>query len=194
MKIGIMGGTFDPIHFGHLLMAEQAREAMKLDQVWFIPTGAPPHKQGKEITAAEDRLKMVQVAIRDHPQFRCLDIEIQRQGPSYTLHTVQQLTHIYPKFHFYLIMGADMVKNLPQWYKIEEILQLVGVIGLHRPGYIATDIPDFIENHVYWVEKMIETNLSSTFIKEQIQSDKSVRYMIPDSVYQYIKEQSLYGS
>lgn len=194
MRIGIIGGTFDPIHYGHLLIAEQAREVMELDQVWFVPAGDPPHKKDKHISPAEQRLYMVQLAIANHPCFHVNDLEIKRLGPSYTLLTVQELSKQFPDIQFFLIMGEDMVKNLPQWYKIEEILQYVQIIGLHRPGVMAEDIPDFVEKHVHWVEETVETNLSSTFIQKQIRLGKSVRYMVPDPVYQYIKEQNLYGS
>lgn len=194
MRVGIIGGTFDPIHYGHLLIAEQAREAMNLDQVWFVPAGDPPHKQHKHISPAEQRLHMVRLAVANHPCFQVNDLEIQRSGPSYTLLTIQQLSKQYPDIQFFLIMGEDMVKNLPQWYKIEKILQYVQIIGLHRPGVMADNIPDFVEKHVHWVEEAVEIKLSSTFIQKQVRSGKSVRYMVPDPVYQYMKEQSLYGS
>lgn len=194
MRVGIMGGTFDPIHYGHLLIAEQAREAMNLDYVWFVPAGDPPHKKHKRISSAEQRLQMVRLAIANHPCFQVNDLEIKRSGPSYTLLTIQELSKQFPDIQFFLIMGEDMVKNLPQWYKIEKILQYVQIIGLHRPGVIADDIPDFVEKQVHWVEEAVEIKLSSTFIQKQVRSGKSVRFMVPDPVYQYMKEQSLYGS
>ncbi|SDZ24391.1 nicotinate-nucleotide adenylyltransferase [Thermoactinomyces sp. DSM 45892] len=194
MRIGIMGGTFDPIHHGHLLIAEQAREGMNLDQVWFVPAGDPPHKRHKTITSAKHRLHMVQLATENHPCFQVKDIEIKRSGPSYTLLTIQEFTKQYPDAHFFLIMGEDMVKNLPEWYRIEKILQYVQIIGLHRPGTKADDIPNYIDKHVCWIEDVVEIRLSSTFVQKQVRLGKSVRYMVPDLVDQYIKEQGLYGS
>ncbi len=145
MKVGIFGGTFDPIHFGHLLLAEQAREAASLHEIWFIPAGEPPHKQGKPVTPAMERKKMVELAIEGHPQFKVNPIELMRSGPSYTVDTIMELKKQNPHVEFFLLVGADMVKNLPKWYKIKEIIQNVQVIGLGRPGFDHDALPEYIE-------------------------------------------------
>lgn len=194
MKIGIFGGTFDPIHFGHLLLAEQAMELIPLDEVWFIPTGEPPHKQGKKITAAEHRYQMVLLATQEHPSFRVSRMELDRQGPSYTIDTIQTLTQMHPNDQFFLLVGADMVKDLPRWYKIKKILQFVHVVGLGRLGIKEEKIPDDIHERLTWIPDAVETNISSTTIRDRLALGKSIRYMVPEQVRQYIKENGLYGS
>jgi nicotinate-nucleotide adenylyltransferase len=194
MKVGIFGGTFDPIHFGHLLLAEQAREAAFLHEIWFIPAGEPPHKQGKPVTPAMERKKMVELAIEGHPQFKVNPIELMRSGPSYTVDTIMELKKQNPHVEFFLLVGADMVKNLPKWYKIKEIIQNVQVIGLGRPGFDHDALPEYIEERLMWIPDAVETNISSSIIRERLMLNRSVRYLVPDSVYKYIKEQGLYGS
>jgi len=194
MRIGIFGGTFDPIHLGHLLLAEQALEAARLDEVWFIPAGEPPHKQGKTITMAEHRYRMVLLATEGHPRFRVSRIELDRKGPSYTVDTIETLTHMNPNDHFFLLVGADMVKDLPRWYKIKKILQFVHVIGLGRLGIGREEVPVEISERLVWIPDAIETNISSTTIRERLAQGKSVRYLVPERVRQYIKENGLYGS
>lgn len=194
MKVGIFGGTFDPIHFGHLLLAEQAREAASLHEIWFIPAGEPPHKQGKPLTPAEERKKMVELAVEGHPQFKVNPIELMRSGPSYTVDTIMELKKQNPHVEFFLLVGADMVKNLPKWYKIKEIIQNVQVIGLGRPGFDHDALPEYIEERLMWIPDAVETNISSSIIRERLMLNRSVRYLVPDSVYKYIKEQGLYGS
>jgi nicotinate-nucleotide adenylyltransferase len=194
MKVGIFGGTFDPIHFGHLLLAEQAREAASLHEIWFIPAGEPPHKQGKPLTPAAERKKMVELAVEGHPQFKVNPIELMRSGPSYTVDTIKELKKQNPHVEFFLLVGADMVKNLPKWYKIKEIIQNVHVIGLGRPGVDHDALPEYIEERLMWIPDAVETNISSSIIRKRLMLNRSVRYLVPDSVYKYIKEQGLYGS
>ncbi|MFD1425609.1 nicotinate-nucleotide adenylyltransferase [Kroppenstedtia sanguinis] len=194
-KIGIYGGTFDPIHIGHLMMAEQARQAVGLEEVWFVPASTPPHK--RDVSAsAKDRLAMVERAVADHPSFRVSRAEMDRSGPSYTVDTVRLLCQEQPDTRFFLIMGADMVLDLPRWVRIEEILASVEVIGLMRVG-VKLDrrrIPDHIKNRVTWVREGVWVNLSSTWIRERVAAGGSVRYFVPESVRQYMEEHRLYES
>jgi nicotinate-nucleotide adenylyltransferase len=194
MRVGILGGTFDPIHLGHLLLAEQAVEEGKLDQVWFIPAAAPPHKPHHTITAAHHRVEMISLAIQDQPRFALSRIELERQGPSYTFHTVTQLVEKHDNCQFFLLIGADMVKDLRNWYKMKEMLQFVQVIGLERPGVDAKGIAAEIATQVIWISQGIKTNISATMIRHRITQGKSVRYLIPTLVHQYLKEHRLYGS
>lgn len=194
MKVGIFGGTFDPIHFGHLLLAEQARETASLHEIWFIPAGEPPHKQGKSITSAKERKKMVELAVEGNPQFKVHPIELMRTGPSYTIDTIKELKNHHPQDEFFLLVGADMVKDLPKWYKIKEIIQNVQVIGLGRPGFDQGELPGFIEERLMWIQDAVETNVSSSIIRKRLMLGRSVRYLVPDPVYKYIKEKGLYGS
>ncbi|MBA4493076.1 nicotinate-nucleotide adenylyltransferase [Paenactinomyces guangxiensis] len=194
MKVGIFGGTFDPIHMGHLLLAQQALEEVPLDHVWFIPASEPPHKQDKQITPSDHRVRMVELAIENNPAFCLSRIELDRQGPSYTVDTVQELAETYPNHQFFLLVGADMVKDLPHWYKIKKILQFVQVIALGRPGVDLEPLAADIAASVTWISGGIETNLSSTLIRHRVAQGKTVRYLVPDSVCQYMKEHGLYGT
>ncbi|KPC74691.1 nicotinate-nucleotide adenylyltransferase [Laceyella sacchari] len=194
MRVGIFGGTFDPIHLGHLILAEQAREVAALDQVWFIPAAEPPHKLDKRISASNHRVNMVRLAIQHHPCFQLSTMELERKGPSYTHDTVRMLSEAHPDAQFYLLVGADMVKDLPNWYKIKEILQSVQVIGLGRPGVEVESLPVYVKNRLHWIPDPTLTNISSTMIRQRLSQGKSARYLVPDAVYQYMKEHGLYGS
>ena len=121
-EIGIMGGTFDPIHNGHLLLGKQAYEEYKLDQIWFMPSGTPPHKKDHKVTDVKDRVAMVQLAIKKFPFFYCSDFEIQRPGNTYTAQTLQLLHQEYPKHRFYFIVGADSLYQIEKWYHPAEVL------------------------------------------------------------------------
>ncbi len=195
MKVGIMGGTFDPIHIGHLLAAERAREEAGLDEVWFMPAYTPPHKPNPPKAAPEQRLEMLKLAIADHPHFRAEDMEMVREGTSYTVDTVDQLCRRHPNVRFCYIIGADMVQYLPHWVRIEDILQKISFIGLQRPGYSIdmSHLPDFIQRGVQ-VAPMPQIELSSTDIRKRCLSGRSVRYMVHEAVYAYIKERRLYES
>jgi nicotinate-nucleotide adenylyltransferase len=188
-----MGGTFDPIHYGHLLLAEQARDLKGLDEIWWIPAGEPPHKRDQLVTPAIHRLRMVELAIQGHPFFRCLDLELKRSGPSYTINTIMELKEQYPNFRFNLILGEDMVYSLPHWYRVEQLLELVSVIAIRRPGIEQAQIPSWIMKRIDWLEDAIEMEVSSTQIRQFLKQGRSIRYMVPCEVEKYIKEHRLYG-
>jgi nicotinate-nucleotide adenylyltransferase len=190
-QVGILGGTFDPIHYGHLLAAEQAREQAGLDEVWFIPARIPPHKEQAGISPGRDRLRMVELAIADHPCFRAMDVELQREGPSYTYDTMLQLTADYPDCRFSFIIGGDMVEILPQWHRFDELIKLVRFIGLARPG---TDYNRASASGYVTFVEMPSWELSSTLIRQKVAAGKSIRYLVPPAVERYIKEQRLYES
>jgi nicotinate-nucleotide adenylyltransferase len=187
-KIGIFGGTFDPPHYGHLLMANEVLHALHLSEIWFMPNHIPPHKQHEQVTNSEDRLHMLKLAIADHPHFKIETIELQRGGPSYTYDTMRQLKAIYPNNEFYFIIGADMVEYLPNWYYIDRLVQLVTFVGVKRPGFsletsyplIEVEIPEFA--------------VSSSLIRERVKQGKSIRYLVPERVRLYIEEKKLYGT
>ncbi|QRG70535.1 nicotinate-nucleotide adenylyltransferase [Brevibacillus choshinensis] len=188
--VGIMGGTFDPIHCGHLLAAEQAREQAGLDEVWFMPTHIPPHKKRDGLTSAATRLQMVELAVADHESFRVTDIELKREGPSYTYDTIVQLVDQFPDCRFSFIIGGDMVEILPKWYRYEELSRLIGFIGLARPGatleQVSREDVTFVEMPVW--------DISSTLIREKAAAGQSIRYLVPNSVERYIKENRFYES
>lgn len=186
-KIGLLGGTFDPPHFGHLLIGEEVYHALQLDEVWFIPSNDPPHKDATT-TNTKDRVQMTELAIQSNPHFKVNKIEMERSGTSYTFDTVQELVQRFNDSQFYFIMGGDMVEYLPKWYKIEELLQLVTFVGVQRSGYSlgspysikTVEIPMF--------------DVSSTLIRERLNNNGSTRYLLPNEVMDYIKENGLYGT
>lgn len=185
-KIGLLGGTFDPPHIGHLTMAEEAYEKLNLDEVWFIPSAEPPHKEQAKVSAV-DRLLMLKVALEPVNYFKINTIELERQGKSYTYDTIQALKEQYPTYQFYFIIGADMVEYLPNWYKIDQLIELVQFVGVKRPDYqLDTSYPVII----------LDTpglDISSTMIRERLKLNRSVKYLIPERVLSLIKEKGLYG-
>lgn len=192
MRIGIMGGTFDPIHIGHMLAAEAAYDTYRLDRVWFMPSHIPPHKQGAG-AAGEERLQMVREAVQGHPAFEAIDHEIRRGGVSYTFQTIRELQELHPGVEFFFIIGADMVNYLPHWEHIEELAQRLVFIGVRRPGYeLALDeLPAFLHDRVKLADMPV-VDISSTDIRERIAAGHSVRYMVPDRVYEFITRGSMY--
>ncbi|WP_099158571.1 nicotinate-nucleotide adenylyltransferase [Virgibacillus ndiopensis] len=184
-RVGILGGTFDPPHLGHLIIAEEVRNELLLDEVWFIPSYEPPHKQ-KASTSSSDRITMVQLAIANNAAFKMNTIEIERLGKSYTFDTMNILNDTYPDTTFYFIIGADMVEYLPHWNRINELIKIVNFVGVKRPGFhLKTE---------YSIQKidipMID--ISSTLIRDRLSANKSVKYLIPQRVETYIKGKRLY--
>ena len=193
MKVGIMGGTFDPLHMGHMLAAEAARDTYSLDEVWFMPSHIPPHKHEAGVSS-EDRLAMVQEAVQGHESFRTLDWEISRGGVSYTIETVRKLQQEYPQLELYFIIGADMVQYLPKWEGIEELVQRLTFIGVGRPGtkLDLAILPANIADKVVLAD-MPQVDISSTMLRERAAEGKSIRYMVPEAVFNYIHRSGLYG-
>jgi nicotinate-nucleotide adenylyltransferase len=195
MKVGIMGGTFDPVHTGHLIAAQFACEQAELDEVWFMPTNVSPHKEQGPKASPEQRWEMVCLATQGHPRFRPFDMELQKGGISYSIDTVNELLKQYPGIHFYYIIGADMVQFLPKWYKVDELVKLITFIGLQRPGYTLdmSLLPEPVRQAVILAEMPL-IELSSTLIRKRQAEHKSIRYLVPDRVCDYIEVSGIYGS
>ncbi|WP_199617440.1 nicotinate-nucleotide adenylyltransferase [Paenibacillus alkalitolerans] len=194
-RIGIMGGTFDPIHTGHLIVAERARETGGFDEIWFIPSHQPPHKPPLQGATPADRVKMVEAAIRGNPYFRLERLEINRGGVSYTIDTVIELKRKYPDDQFVWIIGADMVQYLTYWHRMDEIAEHIEFLGVARPGYNfkQAELPASVRGRISFAD-MPELNISSTEIRDRIRKGLSVRYMLPDQVRILIEENRLYES
>src|SRR5947208_14910068 len=134
MRVGIFGGTFDPVHFGHLVVAEQCREQGRLDRVWFVPAPRPPHKPGPTLTRFDQRVEMLQLALAGNPAFSVSEVEKERSGPSYTVDTVAELLRRHPADEFFLLVGSDTLADLPLWHEPGRLLEMVGLLVVARPG------------------------------------------------------------
>ncbi|WP_070120736.1 nicotinate-nucleotide adenylyltransferase [Bacillus marinisedimentorum] len=186
-NIGILGGTFDPPHYGHLLIAQEAYHQLSLDEVWFMPSNVPPHKEKESDSTAGDRLEMTRCAISGNDAFKLNDVELRRTGPSYTIDTIRLITDKEKDAVFYFIIGSDMVEYLPKWKNIDDLLRYVTFAGVKRPGYsLETEYP------IAEVE-VREFDVSSSFLRERIATGGNVRYYLPDEVRLYIEENGLYA-
>lgn len=186
-RIGILGGTFNPPHLGHLLMAEQVGKQLDLDEVWFMPTSKPPHAPGKKTIAAQHRMEMVQLAIQDNPLFKLQPYEVFKGGVNYTVDTMRHFVNEFPQSDFYFIIGGDSVRDLPTWKNIDELSHLIQFVGIRRPG--TEDIVS--EYPVIWVDSPL-VELSSTEIRLRVYLEQSIRYQVPEAVEDYIYQHKLY--
>lgn len=188
MRVGILGGSFNPIHIGHLILAEEAREKLKLDKVFFIPICLPVHKEAKDLLAAEKRLRMVKLATSGNPYFEALDIEVRRKGKSYTIDTLRDLRQLYPEVDkFFFIVGSDALSYLDSWKDIKEVMKLAKFVVASRPNYPLKDISGNV------LPLVIEpVDISGYRLRQRLKDGESVRYYLPESVYRYIVKEGLY--
>ena len=184
-QIGIMGGTFNPVHIAHLVAAEQALTKLRLDEVWFIPDNIPPHKNAP-LTSAKDRATMLDLATRDNPHFRVKLLELFRGGVSYTIDTLRYLKEKAPQNNYYLIMGSDQVNSCHTWKEAPELAKMATLVGIRRPGY-----PQDPQYPMIWVDAP-DIRLSSTAIRRSVATGTSIRYLVPEPVRLYIEEKGLY--
>lgn len=195
---GIFGGTFDPIHIGHLALAERARADLNLDRVIFVPSAQPPHKSESDITAALHRMNMVRAAVAGNPAFEVSDAEYHRSGPSYTVETMRWFTGRYPDTDYVFLMGADSLLELETWKDVEGIVSLCRLAVVTRPGYhVRADdprlksLPSAVWKRMLYLE-MPGLDISSSEIRTRIAGGRSVRYLVPDEVFRYVTENQLY--
>ncbi|MFN4227765.1 MAG: nicotinate-nucleotide adenylyltransferase [Candidatus Ratteibacteria bacterium] len=187
-KFGIFGGTFDPIHYGHLIIAERAREEFDLECVFFIPCGIPPHK--KKIYASPiERKNMVEIAIKNNPFFKICDIEIVKNKVSYTYETIIEMKKKFPQTNFFLIVGEDSFYDIPNWYKAKKLVKEVVFLVARRSDKKDISI-EYPINYKIISSPFID--ISSTYVRNCIFENKSVKYLIPDEVIEYIKKKGLY--
>ncbi|MCX7826997.1 MAG: nicotinate-nucleotide adenylyltransferase [Verrucomicrobiae bacterium] len=190
MKLGVFGGTFNPIHLGHLLLAEAAAEALALDRVLFIPAATPPHKRPRQLANARDRLRMVRLAIRGNDRFRCSDMEIRRDGPSYSVETLRHLRRLMPGARFFFLIGTDSLRELHTWKEASALARLCEFICVLRPGERAgrSRLRGLRVHHVHGHP----TDISSSDIRARLARGASVRYLMPEPVRRYIQKKRLY--
>jgi len=192
LKIGLMGGTFDPVHLGHLRAAENAREALGLDRVAFLPSGAPPHR-GTPVSSPLDRFAMVCLATAGHPQFLAWDAEVRRPGPSYTVDTVAALLDQRPDDAFVMIVGSDTWPEMLTWREPERLFRLCAVAVVDRPGEETVVAPTPFPG-AKGVARVGGPGfpISATAIRDLVRRGQSVRYLVPDGVSDYIGKRGLY--
>lgn len=199
MRIGIFGGTFDPIHMGHLILAEQCRTQARLDEVWFLPSYHPPHKAEKGVTRFEQRCDMIELAIAGHPSFRLDRIEKELPPPSYTSETLAELHRRHPGTEFHLLMGSDQLPDLPLWYQPVRVIEQAALVVVPRPGvmlWTAERLATALGLEVSQVRlrfvacPMIE--IASRELRRAMADGLSIRYMVPRAVEEYIRDRKLY--
>jgi nicotinate-nucleotide adenylyltransferase len=215
-KIGILGGTFNPIHYGHLAAAEEVLSRLKLDQVLFVPSFLPPHKQDETIPSAVQRQEMVALAITGNPHFTLSDIEVKRQGMSYSVDTVSELRHHHPETELYFITGLDSFLEIQTWKEWQRLLSLCSFVVLSRPGYSFTGLAsiDFLQQAAeklqaldrkelarvllrtgmgsVYLEQIPLYDISSTDIRERVRCGRTIKYLLPESVESSIIKNKLY--
>lgn len=216
-KLGIFGGTFNPIHYGHLVAAEEVRSRLKLDRVLFIPSFLPPHKHEEDVPSAAQRMEMVRLATAGNPSFRPSDIEIKRGGKSYTIDTIEALRQAYPGTELYFITGLDSFLEIQTWHNWERLLAMCGFVVLSRPGYRFADLMKIgfmrhaeqeldrldrgelmhavVRSGAYTVclEMITRYDISSTDIRRRVKEGGAIKYLLPDAVETYIIENRLYA-
>jgi nicotinate-nucleotide adenylyltransferase len=218
MKVGIFGGTFNPIHYGHLRAAEEVREKLRLDRILFIPSGSPPLKR-KEIATAEHRYEMVRLAILDNPFFKLSDIECRRAGRSYTLNTLEELSKADADAEFCFILGIDAFLDIPNWWQPDRLLAATDFIIIARPAFRFADLKaspylkirqsalkgldgsvaetcmaELKTKRKVSLVRLTPIGASSTVIRRLIKQGRSVKYLLPPKVQSYIISNGLYGS
>lgn len=185
-RVGILGGTFNPPHIGHLVIADQVCHQLGLEKIYFMPSANPPHQDEKKAIDAAHRLRMVELATEDNDYFNVEKAEIERGGKSYTYDTIVKLKEENPDTEYYFIIGGDMVEYLPKWYKIDELAQLVEFVGVNRPGY-----PVFSPYPIIWVD-VPSMDISSTLLRKNLKLNCPVNYLIPEKTLKYIRQEGLY--
>jgi nicotinate-nucleotide adenylyltransferase len=212
-RLGIMGGTFDPVHIAHLRVAQEALELLGLDEMLFVPAAEPPHKPGKRILSFEHRWAMLESAVQGNPSFRLSDVEKRIPGKSYTVHSLQKLAEEFPEARFFFVMGLDAFLEINTWFRFTELFRLASMVVSGRPGCSEEHMREFLcENVSEGFVRDRETggykhpdlppvyvlgntliDISSTRIRELAASGRSIRYLVSDGVLEYIEKHHLYA-
>ena len=198
-KIGIFGGTFNPIHLGHIRLGQLVLDEIKLDKILFIPDNTPPHKSNKELASGTDRLEMINISLKDHKNMESSDIELKREGKSYTYETLLELKKQNPNDELFLLTGADMFLTLDKWREPETIFETANIIGVPRVDSDFEKMEEYAEKvikpmgaKVFMLSQTVFDTASSTYVRENIDDYQKIRDMITPEVYGYITEKNLY--
>jgi len=195
MKLGLLGGTFDPVHLGHLILAENCLDACQLDALWFLPTGIPPHKDASQLTPDADRVAMLQLAIAGHAQFSVHTMECEREGVAYTVDTLEQVHTEHPQAELTFLIGGDSLCDLPNWRSPQRIAELAQLVAVNRGSSQPPPIPASLDERV--VSRIQHVSIpgigvSATDIRQRVRRGLSIRYLVPRAVEIYIQEHRLY--
>ncbi|OOE13690.1 nicotinate-nucleotide adenylyltransferase [Fictibacillus arsenicus] len=188
--IGLFGGTFNPPHIGHLIIAQEALKQLNLNEVWWMPASNPPHKKKVEDVSDRHRIEMVKKTIGNNNQFSLSLLEFERSGPSYTIDTIRLLKKKFPNKDFTFIMGGDMVHSLGSWHQIDQLKDLVHFAGVGREGF---PVDEHWERFNVKLIEIPNIGISSTFIRLRAKENSNFRYFVADDVWKYLKEHQLYG-
>ena len=203
MRLGIFGGTFDPVHFGHLALAEECLAVAGLDEVWLVPAASPPHKGGKKLSRFDQRKEMLELAIAGNEKFKVEPMEADRPGPSFTIDTLEEIQKRKPNDELFLIIGGDSALEFSTWKDPAKIASLATIIVRIRPGVIMPTEQEFISQlgkelgvqpKVIFVAGPPYLDVSSSLLKERTSNNKSIRYLLPRAVEVYIQQKKLYLS
>lgn len=200
MRIGVFGGTFDPVHQGHLILAEQARELGPLDQVWFVPAPRPPHKDADSVTRFEQRVEMLQLAIAGQPAFRVDEIEKDRAGPSFSVDTLATFHKLHPEHEYFLLVGSDTVVDISHWREPRRLLAMAGLLAMGRPHNPMPDLSTLRQELQLGSDETLNLkvldapliDISSRDLRRRAAAGRSLRYFLPRAVEVYIQEKRLY--
>jgi nicotinate-nucleotide adenylyltransferase len=200
MRIGVFGGTFDPVHLGHLILAEQCRQLGRLDQVLFVPAARPPHKQQVDVTPFAQRVEMLSLAISGQPAFRIDELEKDRPGPSYTVETLGEIHQREPTAELFLLIGGDMLRDLAMWHRPVEIVALATLLVTGRPGMDLASAGELRARLGLPVESALRMEIvhspligiASNDLRRQVRQGRSIRYQVPRAVEAYIEDKQLY--
>jgi nicotinate-nucleotide adenylyltransferase len=189
-RIGVMGGTFDPVHHGHLVAASEAQIRFALDEVVFVPTGQPYRKSTEAVSPAEDRYLMTVIATASNPRFTVSRVDVDRAGPTYTVDTLQDLAAIFPDDELFFITGADALEQILSWHRADDMFRLAHFVGVTRPGFELAG--DHLPRGAVSLLDVPAMAISSTACRERVAAGEPVWYLVPDGVVQYIAKRGLY--
>ena len=201
MRVGVFGGTFDPVHTGHLILAEQCREQGRLDEVWFVPAPRPPHKEEGVLTRFEQRVEMLALAAAGNPAFKIDELEKDRTGPSYTADTLAELRRRHPGHEFFLLVGSDTLADLPHWHEPRRLLELAGLLVMARPGNPVLSADELrrrvgLPAEAPLRQEVAQTpliDISSRDLRRRVRAGRSLRYFLPRAVECYVRDKRLYA-
>jgi len=198
MKLGIFGGTFDPIHYGHLILAETAREACRLEEVRFLPAFSPPHKQNQKVTTGKQRVEMLEFATAGFPEFVVDQRELKREGTSYTVDTLTEMTGQFPEAELHFLMGADSLIDLPNWREPQRIAELAKIVAVNRDNRSSEDLRKIVSNLPASIQRSViilempNIGIAASDLRLRISENWSIRFLTPRPVERYILEHRLY--